>query len=88
MGLNGCKIQSLIMLNKQGVIGIIELALPFEKISPKYLSVTSEELDKLEKVSGAIPIKVEPIIELPIERPIIRISFIEKEERVRRYQQK
>lgn len=91
MGLNGCEILIIIMLHKQSGLGIIELAFAFEKISPRYRSVTSEELDMLRKVPLAIPIKVEPIIEFPFgfsERPLIRMSSREREERIRKHQQK
>lgn len=91
MGLNGCEILIIIMLHKQSGLGIIELAFAFEKISPRYRSVTLEELDKLGKVSMPIPIKVEPINEFPLgfsERPLIRMSSREREERIRKHQQK
>lgn len=44
MELNCCGILTLHTLHKKSGIGIIELALPFVKISPKYFSVTSEDL--------------------------------------------
>lgn len=91
MGLNGCEILIIIMLHKQSGLGIIELAFAFEKLRPRYRSVTSEELDNLGKVAFAVPIKTEPIIEFPFglsERPLIRMSSREREERIRKHQHK
>lgn len=91
MGLNGCDILIIIMLHKQSGLGIIELAFAFEKISHRCRPVTSEELDMLATVPLAFPIKVEPIIEFSIgfsERPLIRMSSREREERIRKHQQK
>lgn len=91
MGLNGCEILIIIILHKQSGLGIIELASAFEKLSPRYRSITSEELNMLGKVPLAFPINVEPIIEFPFgfsERPLIRMSSSEREERIRKHQQK